>query len=98
MKIVDKILLDQFTKKHAGTITAENKWIETIEDNEFANHNELKIMFPTADYVGNQRYVFNIKGNQYRFVVVIVFTSTYMRIKFCGTHAEYDKIKDIKNI
>lgn len=98
MKIFDKHLLEKFTKKHGGTTNAVNKWIETIEDNEFKNHNELLQMFPTADYVGNQRYVFDIKGNRYRFVVIVVFIGGYSRIKFCGTHGDYDKIKDIKNI
>jgi mRNA interferase HigB len=98
VKITNKILLERFTQKHAWTSTTVNKWIETIEDNEFANHNELKAMFPTADYVGNLRYVFNIKGNRYRLVVLVVFANGRMQVKFCGTHAEYDKIKDIKNI
>lgn len=98
MKISNKNLLDKFTKKHAGTTTVVNKWIENIEDNEFKNHNELLQMFPKADYVGNQRYVFDIKGNRYRFVVFVVFFMGNMEIRFCGTHAEYDKIKNIENI
>jgi mRNA interferase HigB len=36
--------------------------------------------------------VFNIKGNDYRLVVVVRYTSTTMFIRFVGTHAEYDKI------
>lgn len=98
MKILDKYLLDQFTKKHSGTTNAVNKWIELMEENEFKNHNELLQMFPKADYVGNSRYVFDIKGNRYRVVALVVFVNGYLRIKFCGTHPEYDKIKDIKNI
>jgi mRNA interferase HigB len=33
----------------------------------------VKKDFPSADYVGNERYVFNIKGNAYRLVAVIRF-------------------------
>ncbi len=98
MKITNKKLLEQFTQKHSGATSAVNKWIEIIEDNDFTNHNELKAMFPSADYVGKQRYVFNIKGNHYRFVVMIVFLMDFAEIRFCGTHSEYDKIKDIQNI
>ena len=50
------------------------------------------------DSVGNQRYVFNIKGNNYRLVVIVRFTQKAVLIRFIGTHEEYDKIKDIKNI
>lgn len=55
-------------------------------------------MFNTVDYVGNDRYVFNIKGNDYRLIVVIRFVKGRVFIRFIGTHAEYDKITDIKNI
>lgn len=87
-----------FARKHADAVSPVNNWIDIVESNEFTNHNELKAFFPTADYVGNSRYVFNIKGNRYRLVVLVVFISGTMRIKFCGTHSEYDKITDIQSI
>ncbi|MBQ9672510.1 MAG: type II toxin-antitoxin system HigB family toxin [Prevotella sp.] len=52
----------------------------------------------TRQLVGHQHYVFNIKGNDYRMVVVIKFTINHVLIRFIGTHEEYDKIKDIQNI
>lgn len=36
--------------------------------------------------------VFNIKGNEYRLVVAVRYTSTTMFIRFVGTHADYDRI------
>jgi len=98
MRITNKNVLDAFTVKHTDTINAVNKWVEIIGNNDFNNHNELKAIFPTADYVGNSRYVFNIKGNKYRFVVLAVFILGTMQVRFCGTHAEYDKIKNIENL
>jgi len=98
MKIADKTVLDNFMDKHADTRNPINKWIDIVENNNFNNHNELKSIFPYADYVGNGRYVFNIKGNKYRFVVLVVFIAGFMQIRFCGTHAQYDKIKNIENI
>ena len=62
------------------------------------SHAELKRAFPSADYVGNDRYVFNISGNKFRLVTIVVFFQGFLHIRFVGTHAEYDKIKDIKNI
>ena len=46
----------------------------------------------SVDYVGNQRYVFNIKGNKYRLVAAVKFKAKLVYIRFVGTHDEYDKI------
>jgi len=53
---------------------------------------DIKADFPSVDYVGNQHYVFNMRGNRYRLVVVIKFVMGYIFIRFVGTHQEYDKI------
>jgi len=97
MKIWDKELLDKFIKKHLDVKTALQQWINIVEDAEWKSHNELKQDFPSADYVGNNRYVFNIRGNNYRLVTVVVFVRGMLKIRFVGTHAEYDKI-DCKTI
>lgn len=50
--------------------------------------------------LGNDRYVFNIKGNDYRLVAMIFLQAQagQVYIRWIGTHAEYDKIKDIDNL
>jgi mRNA interferase HigB len=53
---------------------------------------DIKKTFNSVDSVGNQHYVFNIRGNNYRLVVVIQFTPQFVYVRFIGTHAEYDKI------
>lgn len=98
MQVFNKILLADFVKTHADTLNAVNRWLNIVENTTFENHNDLKKTFPSADYVGDGRYVFNIKGNKYRFVVIVVFVAETMEIRFCGTHAEYDKITDIEQI
>ncbi len=98
MKIKNKDLLEEFAKKHADTVKPLQRWLDVVEEYDFIDHNELKQIFPNADYVGNERYVFNLKGNKYRLVVLVIFVMGVMYIRFCGTHSEYDKIKDIKNI
>lgn len=92
MEITHRYKLDQFVKKHADVINPLNNWIERIEKANWSNHNELKTDFPNADYVTNSRYVFNIKGNNYRIIVVVVFFAGEVNIRFAGTHAEYEKI------
>lgn len=68
------------------------RWYDIAQCAEWHNFSDIREDFPSADYVGNQRYVFNIKGNKYRLVVVVKFTIGRLYIRFVGTHAEYDKI------
>ncbi len=42
--------------------------------------------------MGNNRIVFNIKGNDYCVVCAMDYQRQVMFIKFVGTHAEYDVI------
>jgi mRNA interferase HigB len=78
--------------KHAITRNALQTWVDIVESVEWKNHSDLKQTFPSADYVGNARYVFNIKGNGYRIVAVVTFVMGLLSVRFVGSHAEYDKI------
>lgn len=71
---------------------ALERWYNIALNAQWHNFSEIREDFPTADYVGNQHYVFNIRGNNYRLVVVVKFTVGRIFIRFVGTHAEYDRI------
>lgn len=92
MIIANKELLDDFIQTHAQATRALNKWVEVVQAAQWKNHADLKQMFPSADYVKNGRYVFNIGGNNYRVVAVVIFIGGVMNIRFIGTHTEYAKI------
>jgi len=72
-------------------------WHRETEKAEWKNPNELKLEYPSASILENERIVFNIKGNKYRLIVKMNFEYQVLWIKFLGTHAEYDKI-DANNI
>ncbi|ASS49371.1 MAG: addiction module toxin RelE [Candidatus Fluviicola riflensis] len=78
--------------RHADSIDALNKWYAETKNADWGNFTEIKKTFNSVDAVGNDRYVFNIKGNKYRLVVLIFFDVRTMYIRFIGTHKEYDKI------
>lgn len=92
MVIANKEILDVFVQKHAQAAGPLNSWVEKVKGAIWRNHAELKQMFPSVDYVKNGRYVFNIGGNNYRVVTVVIFIGGVMNIRFVGTHPEYDKI------
>lgn len=98
MRIVTFKRILEFSKKYADAENPLNYWYHAVKAKEWRNLNEIKKTFNSVDYVGNNRYVFNNKGNDYRLVAIISFNAKKVYIRFIGTHSEYDKIKDIKNI
>jgi mRNA interferase HigB len=52
----------------------------------------MKKTFNPVDAIGDKRFVFNIKGNNYRLIALVLFVPKFVYIRFIGTHTEYDKI------
>ncbi len=67
-------------------------WRREVELAKWTKPNEVKAVYGTADAVGNNRIVFNICGNRYRLIVQFNYAAQVARIRFAGTHAEYDGI------
>ena len=99
MRIISHRKLKEFYESpgRKDSQVALERWYQIAENAEWHNFSDIRVDFPDADYVGNQHYVFNIRGNNYRLVVVIKFTISRLFIRFVGTHSEYDKI-DCSNI
>lgn len=98
MDIANKTKLNDFVQKHSRAVKPLNKWVEEVKQASWQSHQHLKDTFPSADYVGNGRYVFNIGGNKYRIVAIVLFINGVMDIRFVGTHADYDKIQNCAEI
>ncbi len=99
MRIVSHKRLKDFFESpgNEDSRIALEKWYHYVLKAEWKNFSDIKADFPSADYVGNQHYVFNIKGNKYRLVVVIKFVMGYLFVRWVGRHKDYDNI-DCKNI
>ncbi|WP_239026132.1 type II toxin-antitoxin system HigB family toxin [Novacetimonas hansenii] len=52
----------------------------------------MREMSRSADFVADNRVIFNIGGNKYRLSVHVSYEYKRVLIKFIGTHREYDKI------
>jgi len=71
-------------------------WFREVEKAEWNGPSASK-KYRNASIVGDNRVVFNIKGNDYRLVVKINYPYRVVYIRFIGTHAEYDKI-DVEEV
>lgn len=92
MRTVAKRTLREFLGKHADSEESLKSWYRETEKTEWENLNDLKIDYPSASILKNNRIVFNIKGNNYQLIVKFNFEYQICWIRFIGTHAEYDKI------
>ncbi len=92
MRIFTEKPLKQYADSHPEARTAIQDWIRKVKEARWRTLADIKQTFNSVDYLGNQRYVFNIKGNDYRLIVVIQFRPQFVYIRFIGTHSEYDRI------
>ena len=98
MRIISKSALIDFWLKQPLSQEPLTIWYQKVTIANWNSFNELKTDFTSADYVGDNRFVFNIGGNKYRLIAIVFFPSKKVYIRFVGTHAQYDKIKNIENI
>lgn len=98
MRIIAMSTIREYYQRHPAARVALQDWVENVKKAEWQSFADIKKTFNSVDYVGNQHYVFNIKGNDFRLVAVVKFTVRFVLIRFIGTHAEYDKIRNIQNI
>ena len=98
MRVIAKKTIVSFYTEHADAKTALEEWYEKTEKAEWDSFAELKNSFGSADHVGNGRIVFDIKGNRYRLVALVLFRIKMVYIRFVGTHDAYSRITDIENI
>ena len=97
MRIFTEQTLKEYIGNHPDARVALQEWVSIVKRSEWTCFADIRQTFGTVDAVGNQHFVFNIKGNRYRLVVVIKFTIRFVYIRFIGTHEEYMKI-DCANI
>jgi mRNA interferase HigB len=96
VRIVTFSRIREFVLIHPDADVALRDWYFKTKNCEWKNLSDIKNTFNSVDYVGNNRFVFNIKGNHYRLVAIIIFASQKVYIRFIGTHDDYDKIDSPK--
>lgn len=96
VRVIAHRTLVEFYLKRQDAKTAIENWYKKTSSADWQSFAEVKKDFNGVDSVGNQHYVFNLKRNDYRLVVVIKFRIKMVYIRFIGTHSEYDSIDSTK--
>ncbi|WP_255721058.1 type II toxin-antitoxin system HigB family toxin [Dyadobacter sp. CY261] len=92
MVIFTDSTLRHFIFKYPDADQALNTWARTMKKKNFRTFHELKHCFNSVDSIGDDLFVFNIKGNKYRLIARIHFPVRTLYIRFIGTHKQYDNV------
>jgi mRNA interferase HigB len=92
MRIISKRTLRAFWTTYPEVENQLLGWYKIMETGKYNNTSDVLDGFSYSRAIGTNRYVFKIKGNQYRLVVQINFDLQTVWIRFVGTHLQYDRI------
>ena len=92
MHIVSIQMLRDFWQIHPDSERPLRAWYAAAKRAQWRGPTDIKEEHSTASFLGDNRVVFNIKGNSYRLVVIAEYRKGRLFVRFVGTHAEYDRI------
>lgn len=92
MNVISKKTLILFYENHPQAKTPLEVWHCDVRKAQWESPDQIRREYSSASFLRDNRVVFNIKGNDYRLIVHIDYKRKIVRVKFIGTHSEYDKI------
>jgi mRNA interferase HigB len=92
MRIMSRKRLVEFWRYHSDAEQPLRAWYAEAKKASWRSPAEIKSIYRNASLLANNRVVFNIKGNDYRLMVIVEYKQEKIFIRFIGTHQEYDRI------
>ncbi len=93
MRIVARGTLAKFWASHADAKGPLEAWFHVCRKADWSGPQDVKNAFGTrVHFLPRNRAIFDLGGNKFRLVVVILFRRKAIYIRFVGTHARYDRI------
>jgi mRNA interferase HigB len=103
VRVIARRTLKQFSKSLRGSRdckavrAALDAWFHEVQAAVWKSPIDVKQSYGNASIIGEDRVVFNIKGNDYRLVTAIDYPRQIVFIKWLGTHNDCDRI-DVKTV
>jgi mRNA interferase HigB len=93
MRIVKRKVLVDFSQRHPQARGGLDHWHQLVKGGKWRSPSDVKAVFGGGvEFVGRNRAIFDIKGNDYRLIAEVNYRTQVVFIRFLGTHAEYDTI------
>lgn len=91
MRVIGTDKIAEFVQKHADSQDWMRAWLAEARSGEWRSPDDIKAKYVSASILGNNRVIFNVKGNNYRMEIQVSYKNKVLVIKRIGTHAEYDR-------
>lgn len=92
MHVVSLKSLRTFWEIHPDAEQPLRAWYAIAKRAQWRTPADIKADYRHASFIANNRVIFNIKGNDYRLVVLAEYQKGRLFIRFVGTHSQYDRI------
>ncbi|MGI8467028.1 MAG: type II toxin-antitoxin system HigB family toxin [Pyrinomonadaceae bacterium] len=92
MKLIGRNKITTFINEKSDSKRALNDWVTIIQEANWKNSVEMKLVYKKADLVGNCT-VFDIRGNNYRLITAISYKLQIIEVLYILTRSEYDRNK-----
>ena len=97
MNVIALRTLRDFWTRHPQAKAPLMAWYSVARRAEWRGPDDIRAVFGSADFLADNRVIFDIGGNKYRLIVRVSYPYQRVLVKFVGTHAEYDRV-DAKTI
>jgi len=92
MRIIALKTLRVFWEQHPDAQQALQAWYHDARQATWKSPSDIKSVYRNASVVGNNRVVFNIKGNRYRLVAAVQYPHGIVYVRFVGSHKAYGAV------
>jgi mRNA interferase HigB len=92
MRVISRKPLYDFANRFPASTNALNDWWKKTEVAEWNNFADIKKTFNSVDSIGDNRFVFNIRGNNIRLVGMIFFEKKKVYVRGVLIHPEYEAL------
>lgn len=93
MRILGLPILEAFKISHADSRGQLEAWQTDVERENWKTPHDIKRRYRSADFLADNRVIFDIKGYSYRLVVKVRYQNGLVVVEWLGTHADYSKKK-----
>ena len=95
MRVVGRDVLTSFLRDHPDRANAREPlgtWHGVVKAARWQKPADVKATYRHASILRGSRVVFNVAGNNFRLIAAIDYQRSIVRVRWFGTHAEYDGI------